>query len=257
VMVFVFEAFIFILIGLSLRGVLERVGGIDVVLREMAYPILIIVLAMTVARFIWIFGSDIALAALNALGFKRERPLGAAAATVLSWAGMRGVVTLAVALTLPEAMPGRDFMLVAAFAVILVTVLLQGTTLGIVIRSFGLVEDETGHARLTTSRAEAKMIAVQRETMEKLAYDSEGKPIHPQLLDRYTRRAAIAESYAGNEDEHKDRINAHFDALLAVIAAGRSELMRLHRTGEIDDETLHALERDLDIEEISALDGRV
>jgi monovalent cation/hydrogen antiporter len=257
VMVFVFEAFIFILIGLSLRGVLERVGGIDVVLREMAAPIFLIVLAMTAARFVWVFGSDAVLAALTALGFKRARPLGAAGATVLSWAGMRGVVTLAVALTLPETLPGRDFMLVAAFAVILVTVLLQGTTLGIVIRSLGLVEDDAGHARLTASEAEAAMIAIQKETVEKLAYDDQGNLIHPQLLERYTRRAAVATSYAGNEEEHKDRINAHFDVILGAVAAGRNELMRLHRAGDIDDETLHSLERDLDIEEIGALDGRV
>lgn len=52
----------------------------------------------------------------------------------VSWAGMRGVVTLAIALALPEAMPGRDLILVAAFAVILVTVLGEGTTIGPLIR---------------------------------------------------------------------------------------------------------------------------
>lgn len=50
--------------------------------------------------------------------------------TALGWAGMRGVVTLALALSLPEDFPGRDFILVMAFAVIVGTVLIQGTTLG-------------------------------------------------------------------------------------------------------------------------------
>ncbi|MFT3731520.1 MAG: Na+/H+ antiporter [Hyphomicrobium sp.] len=257
VMVFVFEAFIFILIGLSLRGVLERVGGIEVVMQQMAMPILIIVLAMTAARFLWVFGSDAVLALARASGFRNARPLGLPAATVLSWAGMRGVVTLAVALTLPAAVPGRDFMLVAAFAVILVTVLLQGTTLGVLIRALGLVEDEPSNTKLTGAEAEAAMAAVQRETVEKLAYDDNGNLVHPQLLEKYTRRATMAERYAGNESEHKDRINAHFDVVLAAVAAGRQELMRLHRAGKIDDETLHSIERDLDIEEIGALDARV
>jgi CPA1 family monovalent cation:H+ antiporter len=257
VMVFIFEAFIFILIGLSLRGVLERVGGIDVVLQQMAIPVLIIVLAMTVARFVWIFGSAAVLSMLRTLGFKRAHPLGAPAATVLSWAGMRGVVTLAVALTLPETLPGRDFMLVAAFAVILVTVLLQGTTLGALIRILGLVEDEGRHAKLTSSQAEVAMIEAQKKAVEERAYDKDGNLIHPQLLERYTRRAAAATSYAGNESEHKDKLNAHFDVILAAVAAGRNELMRLHRAGDIDEETLHSLERDLDIEEIGALDSRV
>jgi CPA1 family monovalent cation:H+ antiporter len=257
VMVFIFEAFIFILIGLSLRGVLERVGGADVVIQQMAWPVLIIVAAMTFARFAWVFVSDAILSVFHAWGFKRAHPLGPAAATVLSWAGMRGVVTLAVALTLPEAIPGRDFMLVTAFAVILVTVLLQGTTLGAIIRALGLVEDQARTARLSASEAEAAMIEAQRKAVEARAYDADGKLIHPQLLDKYTRRAKIAVSYAGNEDKHKDRINAHFDTILAAVAAGRGELMRLHRAGDIDDETLHSLERDLDIDEIGALEGRV
>ena len=257
VMVFVFEAFIFILIGLSLRGVLDRVGGLDVVIHQMALPVLAIVLAMTAARFLWIFGSDALLAVLNAFGIRRARPIGAPPATVLSWAGMRGVVTLAVALTLPAALPARDFMLVAAFAVILVTVLLQGTTLGLVIRAIGLVDDESRHARLSASGAEAAMMAAQKKAVEALAYDSEGKLIHPQLLERYTRRAAMAAHYTGNEWAHKDGINAHYDIVLAAVSAGRKELMRLHRAGDIDEEALHALERDLDIEEIGALDAQV
>jgi CPA1 family monovalent cation:H+ antiporter len=257
VMVFIFEAFIFILIGLSLRGVLNRVGGIDVVLEQMAVPVLIIVLAMTVARFIWVFGSDAVLSALQGIGIKQASPLGVPGATVLSWAGMRGVVTLAVALTLPEALPGRDFMLIAAFAVILITVLMQGTTLGALIRILGITEDEKGSAKVGASQAEAAMMDAQRKTVEGLAYDATGNVVHPQLLERYTRRARMAETYAGNENEHKDRINAHYDVVLAAVAAGRRELMRLHRAGDIDDETLHALERDLDIEEIGALEARV
>jgi Na+/H+ antiporter len=257
VMVFIFEAFIFILIGLSLRGVLERVGGIDMVVQQMAAPVLVIVLAMTAARFAWIFGSDVLLSMLRAFGVKRARPVGAAGATILSWAGMRGVVTLAVALTLPATLPGRDFMLVAAFAVILVTVLLQGTTLGALIRMLGIVEDEPSEANLSASEAELAMIKAQKKAVEKLAYDNDGKLIHPQLLERYTRRAAAATSYAGNESEHEGHINAHFDVILAAVAAGRSELLRMRQAGDIDDETLHSLERDLDIEEVGALDSRV
>jgi monovalent cation/hydrogen antiporter len=257
IMVFIFEAFIFILIGLSLRNVLLRVGGIDVVLQEMAGPVLVIVIAMTAARFLWVFGSDIVLASLSALGFDKAKPLGASAATVLSWAGMRGVVTLAVALTLPETVPGRDFMLVTAFAVILVTVLLQGTTLGAIIRLLGLGEDEEHHGKLSESQAAAIMMAAKKKAVEERAYDGDGKLVHPQLLERYTRRATMAQQYAGNESEHVEHINAHFDVILAAVQAGRHELMRLHRAGKIDEETLQSLERELDIEEIGALNERV
>lgn len=257
VMIFVFEAFVFILVGLSLRGVLEHVGGIGVVIERLAWPVTAIVLAMTAARFMWVFGADVVLSFLSASGVKHAQPLGPRAATVLSWAGMRGVVTLAVALTLPETMPGRDFMLVTAFAVILVTVLVQGTTLGAVIRLCGLTEDEVRRHRLSAPEAEAAMAAAQRTAVEGRAYDADGKLVHPQLLENYTRRANVAANYAANEEDFKDRVNAHFDVVLVAVAAGRAEIVRLHRAGDIDDETLRSLERDLDLEEVAALASRV
>lgn len=133
VMVFLMEAAVFILIGLSLRGVVERSGGLGVVLAHSGWKILSILVAITLARFAWVFGSDLLIRIGNGLGIERHKPLGLAGSAVLSWAGVRGVVTLALALSVPEGFPGRDFILVTAFAVILVTVLVQGTSLGRVI----------------------------------------------------------------------------------------------------------------------------
>ena len=257
VMIFLFEALVFILVGLSLRGVLTDVGGISVVIETMAWPVAAIVLAMTAARFIWVFGADAVLWLLRKAGIGHSQPLGLRAATVLSWAGMRGVVTLAVALSLPVSMPGRNFMLVAAFAVILITVLVQGTTLGVIIRLAGLSDNETLRHRLTASEAEAAVREAQRRAVEALAYDADGNLVHSQLLERYTGWAKAATNYSGSEASHKDKINAHFNVVLAAIAAGRAELVRLHRAGDIDDETLRDLERDIDIEEVGALAQRV
>jgi NhaP-type Na+/H+ or K+/H+ antiporter len=100
----------------------------------MTLPVLGVLAAMTVARFVWVFGIDSSLSLLHRSGWKRARPLGSRQATVLAWTGMRGVVTLAVALTLPQQIPGRDFMLITAFAAILVTVVVQGGSLGWLIR---------------------------------------------------------------------------------------------------------------------------
>jgi monovalent cation/hydrogen antiporter len=256
VMVFLMEALVFMLIGLSLRGVIERVGGFGVVLGEMALPILVILLAMTAARFAWVFGADTLIALLRTLGLRRYTPLGPRCATVLSWAGMRGVVTLAVALSVPADFPGRDFMLVTAFAVILGTVLIQGTTLGAVIRWAGLSEAEADRARLTMSQAEAAMARAQATLIEQRAYDADGKLIHPRLLERYQRKAAGLADYAGREADYRPGLHAHFDLVLEAVAVGRAELIRLHRSGEIDEETLQELERDLDLEELSALSAK-
>ncbi|MEG3148556.1 Na+/H+ antiporter [Sphingomonas sp. ZT3P38] len=252
VMVFLFEALVFILIGFSLRGVLDRVGGVETVWADMAVPVFGVVLAMTLARFFWVFGSDGVLALLHRAGLVAKPPLGLRAATVMSWAGMRGVVTLAVALTLPEAMPGRDLMLVTAFAAILVTVLLQGTTLGLVIRAAGLRETAPP-ARLNLGAAEAAMAQAQLELVERSAYGPDGSPLHPRLLENYGLRARQTARYSENESAFTENIARHFDLVIAAVAAGRLELVRLHRAGDIDDKTLHNLELDLDLEELAAV----
>lgn len=256
VMIFLMEATVFMLIGSSLRGVVERVGGFGVVLHEMALPVLIILLVLIAARFAWVFGSDLVIRLLRAAGIRRYKPIGARASTVLGWAGMRGVVTLAVALSVPEDFPGRDIMLVTAFGVILGTVLIQGTTLGLLIRWAGLSEPEHERPRLSMSQAEAAMAQAQVRQVEALAYDAEGTLLHPMLLERYQRRATIADDYAIREEHYYDRIHAHFDIVLAAIAAGRAELLRMHRAGDIDEHVLQELERDLDLEELSALSAK-
>lgn len=256
VLVFLMEAAVFILIGLSLRGVVERAGGFGVVAETMGGPILAILLTLIVARFAWVFGSDVVLSLLKAMGVRKREPLGPGAATVLSWAGVRGVVTLALALSVPENFPGRDFILVCSFVVIVGTVLVQGTTLGSVIKWAKLGEHDADKPRLNLSQAEAAMAKVQLAAMEKLAYDADGELIHPQLLDSFKRRANAIDHLAERTEELRPKLHAHFDVVLAVVAVGRTELVRLHRAGDIDDETLHELERDLDLEELVAITNK-
>lgn len=256
VLVFLMEAAVFILIGLSLRGVVERAGGFSVVAETMGGPILAILATLILARFVWVFGSDLVVRTLKALGLRKREPLGVGAAAVLSWTGVRGVVTLALALSVPENFPGRDFILVCSFVVIVGTVLAQGTTLGRVIQWAKLSELDADKPRLNLSQAEAAMAKVQLEAMEQLAHDDDGNVIHPQLLESFRRRANAIDSLADRTEELRPKLHAHFDTVLAVVAVGRAELVRLHRAGEIDDDTLHELERDLDLEELVAITNK-
>jgi len=169
---------------------------------------------------------------------------------------VRGVVTLALALSLPESFPGRDFILITSFAVIVGTVLIQGTTLSWIIRWAGLTEADSDRARMTMPEAESAMAQAQFATVQELAYDGDGQLIHPQLLNNYRVRAERIVDYVQRTDHFKPLLHAHFDVVLAAVAAGRRELIRLHRAGEIDDETLHELERDLDLEELSAISAK-
>ena len=175
---------------------------------------------------------------------------------MLSWAGARGVVTLALALSVPEGFPGRDLILVSAFAVIVGTVLGQGTTLGHVISWARLTAPETEAPRLNLHQAEAAMAGAQLVVVERLASDADGAVIHPMLLERYRRRATAIADYVERVDHYRPKLHAHFDVVLEAVAAGRRELIRLHRTGDIDDETLNELERDLDLEELSAISAK-
>jgi CPA1 family monovalent cation:H+ antiporter len=252
VLIFLLEASVFILIGFSLRDVLVRAGGVETVLGGVATPLLAILLALTLARFAWIFASDAVVAVLCRLGIARERPIGAACAAVMSWAGMRGVVTLAAALTLPAAFPGRDFILLAAFGVILVTVVVQGSTLGLVIRLTGVRRSDDDEPPMDLFEAERAMMRAQLAAVEKLAHDEDGNLVHPQLLRRYTARASAGEGFAGTIEERTQAIASHFDVIIGAVEAGRAELVRLHRANRIDNDTLRSLELDLDLEELGA-----
>ena len=252
VMVFLLEALVFILIGFSLRGVLERIGGLGAVTETMLLPVLAVVLTVTVARFVWVFGVDALLCALHGVGLKQARPLGWRQATVLSWAGMRGVVTLAVALTLPQEMPGRDLMLVTAFAVIFATVVVQGTSLGWLIARVRPVDTDPP-APLNMAQCEAAIAEARHAAVLASAYAPDGALIHPQLLDQSTKRLAATRRYAADTDTFMENLRPHFDVILQAIAAGRAELLRIHRAGQIEDDVLHELERDLDVEEMGII----
>lgn len=256
VLVFLMEAMVFILIGLSLRAVVERGGGFGSIIGSMALPAVTILITLVVARFAWIFASDATIRLFHGLKIAHSKPLGKGGATALGWAGMRGVVTLALALSLPEDFPGRDFILVTAFVVILGTVLIQGTTLGWIIAWAGLGNIEPEQAPMTMSEAEASMAQIQFTTVQGLAYDENGELIHPQLLRRYESRLAASVRYAESTEKYSPLLHAHFDVVLEAVAAGRKELIRLRREGKIDDETLRELEHDLDLEELSAISAK-
>ena len=249
ILVFCLEAMVFILIGFSLRGVIERMGGIGAVPASMVWTVLAVVLAVVVARFAWVLGSEALVRAIRRLGLRRARPLGWRQATVLGWAGMRGVVTLAVPLTLPTGMPGRDLMLVCAFAVIFATVILQGSSLGWLIRRVGLADNDPP-PRMSMPQAEAAMSRARLAAVERLAYAPDGALLHPQILQDHQKRAGYMERYAAEPVAAMEILRPHFDVLLGAIAASRAELIRLHRDGSIEDEVLHELERDLDVEEM-------
>jgi monovalent cation/hydrogen antiporter len=247
IVVYVLEALVFVLIGLALRGVLGHGGGAAVLA---ALPLaLVTVGVVVVSRLVWVLAVTSAIARLVPERLRRQPAPTLLPTVVVGWAGMRGVVTLAIALALPETFPARDTLLLASFAVILFTVVVQGTTLGPLIRRLGVdrLPQPDGEpmneaaARATVSRAMLAAI----EAM----VGADG-PLHPQLASEYRVRVnATARLRDNPEDTHRRRVE-HFAAALEATAAGRSELIRLHREGQIHDHVLNVLEEEFDLEEL-------
>lgn len=256
VVIFLMEALVFILIGLSLRSVIARLGGVGDALIAFAPAVGAVLAAVVLSRFAWVFGIESLKSLVCKLLRRDDGTPDWRSATITSWAGMRGVVTLAIALSLPESMPGRDLILVAAFAVILVTVLGQGTTIGPLIRWVNPAHASGHHSHhLTEPQAWARLEAAQLAAIEPLVHDADGSVVHPRLLEQYSYRARMTATYQNDAAFPADDRAAHYDVVLAAIAAGRTELLRMHRSGQIGDEMLTILEYDLDLQEIAAQHG--
>jgi Na+/H+ antiporter len=251
VMVFVLESLVFILIGLSLRGVLTRLGGADA-LMALLPATAAIVAAVIVARFVWIFPSTYLPRLLIPSLRARDPYPPLAVPFIMSWAGLRGVVSLAVALSLPEGFPGRDFILAVTFAVILVTVLVQGTTLAPLVRLLSKGSFTTLHtSTLSEAQARALVATAQLAAVEKESLNADGTHRHPRLFEQYSYRVRASTRFSEETETLTPHRIEHFSAVLAAIAAGRQELLRLHRSGEIHDTVLHAIEQELDLEEVN------
>jgi CPA1 family monovalent cation:H+ antiporter len=87
--------------------------------------------------------------------------------------------------------------------------------------------------------------------VEVRAIGADGEVLHPWLLEQHRKRLEFMDRYVGDAEAVLENLQPTFDLALEAHAAGRAELIRLHRAGQIEDEVLHNLERDLDVEEMS------
>jgi CPA1 family monovalent cation:H+ antiporter len=252
VMVFVLESLVFILIGLSLRGVLTRLSNNGYTLISLLPATAAIVAAVIVARFIWIVPTTYVPRALSSSLRQRDPYPPLAVPFIMSWAGLRGVVSLAAALSLPDGFPGRDFILAVTFAVILVTVLVQGTTLPLLARMLSGATFTTLHrSHFSEEQARAEVAKAQYEAIEKESLNDDGSHKHPRLLEQYAYRVRASTRFSEEKETLLPHRVDHFSTVLTAITAGRAELLRMHRAGEIHDTVLHAIEQELDLEEIN------
>jgi monovalent cation/hydrogen antiporter len=245
--IFVLEAIVFVLIGLSLRGVIARLGWSHTV---QVLPLAAAVTgAAILARFVWVFPATYLPRLLWPPLRRRDPYPPLTQPLVVAWSGMRGVVSLAAALALPVSFPGRDPILVVTFVVILGTVMLQGPTLGPLIQALHVgrsfeEEDDTAEA---DARAAAAIAALQ--LIEERARDPLMGAMAADLLHEYRGRASFAKRLP-NAAAARTQRETHLSLRLAATSAARAEVLRRHRNSDIHDEVLRKLEHELDLEEL-------
>jgi monovalent cation/hydrogen antiporter len=183
---------------------------------------------------------------------------------VLSWAGTRGVISLAAIFTLPlvtddgSPFPDRDLLLFCAFLTVLVTLVGQGLTFAPLVRALGLRADEADQARLRNeARIAAVEAALQRlDDMEAEQHDDVDDRaiglLRSQLrnrLNRYRHRLDLLDSAEAGEIPLSPEYEAALRLRRSVIEAQRAELLAWRDVGKLPDESLRTLERELDHEE--------
>jgi CPA1 family monovalent cation:H+ antiporter len=241
---FLLTSLIFILVGLQLRGILER---LDRSAFELAALALAISAALIVSRFLWIFPSVYLPRLLPSVRRAETGPqLGPA--MVMSWAGMRGVVSLAAALALPFGFPERDLLIFLAFCAILATLVVQGTTLAWVIRHFRVEERRPAGMRPEEAAARRQVARATLAEVERRAEDILEGAVALDLVQEYRDKARVFRGVAdgGGQAELEARLRIR----LAALRAGRAALLEHHRDDGLDDETLMGLEAEIDLEEL-------
>jgi CPA1 family monovalent cation:H+ antiporter len=213
----------------------------------------VVSLALVAVRALWIFPTSYLACRLRP---ETRPPRLLAQSLVLSWAGMRGVVSLAVVLALPPGLPEggplpvREALLIVTLTVIVFTLLGQGLTLPWLIRSLGLGSDP--ELRAEEADARQQMIDAATRRIDELYPVWPGhRPLLDRMRDTYAHRSEHVERQREQTDpgdEDREAIE-HREIQRTVIDAEREALLRLRAEGTIDDDVLRALERELDLDE--------
>jgi monovalent cation/hydrogen antiporter len=238
VAVFVLNVLAFILVGLQLRQIVERAAWTNYIGVAAA-----VCAAVIVARLVWVSAAAF-LSRWRCRGHAPDGPedvvaLSGPSAAIVGWCGMRGIVTLAAALALPLDFPYRDFIFFTSFAVVLVTLVVQGVTLRPLIkwldvRDDGAVDREVHLARAETLRAGLHAVEqCEGENAELLRH-------------RYELRLRRAE---GDVHDTGHALN-DIEAVRVAMTAERGRLIALRNDGTIGDAAFQVVEQELDRKEL-------
>ena len=251
---FILNGFVFILIGFQLPYLLPMVreAGLARMLRDG----LLLSAVLILLRIAWMYpGAEVSYRIRRRFLRQKLERANPRAIFIVGWTGMRGVVSLAAAIALPDVLkdgrpfPHREVIIFLTFCVIFVTLVLQGITLPTLIRRLGLAgaagknPDEEQARRAMIEAAVAYLEHSRDED------DPELRALYGELIGFQNRRRGLLD--VGESDGKSARRSERYLALLSrVRAVQRATILHMRDQGEIDDETMRRLERELDLIEV-------
>jgi Na+/H+ antiporter len=262
---FVLEGLVFLLIGQQLPKVVNRLA--DYSAGTIVTAVAVSVGVVLLLRPLWLVLTQSLPRSLHTrLGRTdeenaraRDGRLNAKEVTALSWAGTRGVITLAAIFVIHGNVPDLELLRFCAFVVVLVTLIGQGLTFAPLVQRLGL---RANQADLARERNEARSASV-RAALDRLAEIKQERHDHVEdqaienmskqlevRLERYRRRLDLLEKSESDEVPTSPQYEAALRVRREVIEAEREELLRWRDTGNLTDEGLRTLERELDHEEL-------
>jgi monovalent cation/hydrogen antiporter len=246
--VFVLNVLAFVLIGLQIGPIFEMLAPEQ----RMRYLLVAAAVLATVilVRFAWVMSHNWAARRhIRRHGFHPRRPMVAPtvkSGLIVSWCGMRGIVTLVAALALPNGdggpvFPHRDLIVFVAFCVVLGTLVIQGFTLRPLLIKLKLEDDDPVGREVVRARTAAYQAALG-------AISDHGSPVAKAI--RVELQAALLQSNGGTTEAGGE---LESDQLrLRIAAAARQAVLALRNSGEIGDTAFHRLEAEIDRIELSA-----
>jgi monovalent cation/hydrogen antiporter len=229
---FIINAILFVLIGLQLRAVVQGLSGYTTS-TLIGYGLAVTGVVVGV-RIAWFFTVPYLIRAIDRRPSQRTRRVGSAARLVVAWSGMRGAVSLAVALALPlsthagDRFPKRDLIIFLTFAVIFFTLVVQGLSLPALMRRLGVSDngadaDEEIRARLVVAKA-----------IERL------RRFYEYRKERFAARAGKID-----DDGYEDQTLAYQRTLQHLLGAQREALLRMRSDGDLSKEVMNRILREL------------
>jgi Na+/H+ antiporter len=247
-LIFLLESTLFVLLGLDLRSVVGHLSGAHPA-PSLAVAAAAVVAAVIAIRLGWELVVSPLVRFLPGPHLAFVLPLGQR--LVIGWAGMRGAISLAVALSLPTTLNGKPFgqrstLIFLAAVVVVVTLIGQGLTLAPLVRFVGLAEGEQQRRAEASARAKVTEAGLARldELAEAGTVDEDTANLYRQLFEMRLERVRVALGDA-SVDDVPDTSGPRQE----LVRAERDKLAQLYRDGEISDDIRRSISRGLDLQE--------